>query len=68
MTSWADWVMRTIGCTPALSPGFSFQSVVVFGMRTDAYEVTDTGMMRTYDGLTKKEPWRMCFSSAASTH
>ena len=48
LTSWADCVMRTIGCTPALSPGVSFQSVVVFGMRTDAYEVTDTGMLRTY--------------------
>lgn len=28
--------------------GVSFPSVVVFGMRTDAYEVTDTGMVRTY--------------------
>jgi len=28
--------------------GVSFQSVVVFGMRTDAYEVTDTGILRTY--------------------
>lgn len=31
-----------------IKSGVSFQSVVVFGMRTDAYEVTDTGMMRTY--------------------
>lgn len=31
-----------------IKSGVSFQSVVVFGMRTDAYEVTDTGMLRTY--------------------
>jgi hypothetical protein len=31
-----------------IQSGVSFQSVVVFGMRTDAYEVTDTGMVRTY--------------------
>lgn len=28
--------------------GVSFWSVVVFGMRADAYEVTDIGIMRTY--------------------
>jgi hypothetical protein len=31
-----------------IQSGVSFPSVVVFGMRTDAYEVTDTGMVRTY--------------------
>lgn len=31
-----------------IQAGVSFRSVVVFGMRTDAYEVTDTGMLRTY--------------------
>lgn len=31
-----------------ISAGVPFQSVVVFGMSVDAYEVTDTGMMRTY--------------------
>ena len=31
-----------------IQAGVSFPSVVVFGMRTDAYEVTDTGMVRTY--------------------
>lgn len=31
-----------------IQSGVSFHSVVVFGMRTDAYEVTDTGMLRTY--------------------
>jgi hypothetical protein len=37
-----------------IQSGVMFQSVVVFGMRTDAYEVTDTGMVRTYaDRLDK---------------
>lgn len=31
-----------------IQSGVSFQSVVVFGMRPDAYEVTDIGMTRTY--------------------
>jgi hypothetical protein len=31
-----------------IQSGVTFQSVVVFGMRPDAYEVTDTGMVRTY--------------------
>jgi len=34
--------------TACVQSGVSFQSVVVFGLRTDAYEVTDTGMVRTY--------------------
>jgi hypothetical protein len=31
-----------------IQSGVTFPSVVVFGMRPDAYEVTDTGMLRTY--------------------
>lgn len=31
-----------------IKSGVSFHSVVVFGMRVDSYEVTDTGMIRTY--------------------
>lgn len=31
-----------------IQSGAVFPSVVVFGMRTDAYEVTDTGIMRSY--------------------
>jgi hypothetical protein len=31
-----------------IQSGVTFQSVVVLGMRPDAYEVTDTGMVRTY--------------------
>ena len=31
-----------------IQSGVSFHSVVVFGMPTDAYEVTDTGMKRSY--------------------
>jgi len=31
-----------------IQSGVTFQSLVVLGMRPDAYEVTDTGMQRTY--------------------
>ena len=31
-----------------IQSGVTFRSVVVLGMREDAYEVTDTGMVRTY--------------------
>jgi hypothetical protein len=31
-----------------IKSGVTIQSVVVFGMRTDAYEVIDTGLLRTY--------------------
>lgn len=34
--------------TACVNSGISFDSVVVLGMRTDAYEVTDTGINRTY--------------------
>jgi hypothetical protein len=34
--------------TACVQSGVSFESVVVLGMQTDAYEVTDTGIMRTY--------------------
>lgn len=34
--------------TACIQSGISFRSVVVFGMPTDAYEVTDTGIIRTY--------------------
>lgn len=36
---------RLSACVQA---GVSFESVVVMGLRADAYEVTDIGMMRTY--------------------
>jgi len=45
---------RLAACVQAKVP---FQSVVVFGMRPDAYEVTDTGMLRTYsDRLNENRP------------
>lgn len=34
--------------TACVQSGVSFRSVVVLGMRADAYEVTDTGIVRTY--------------------
>lgn len=39
-----------------IKAGVAFDSVVVFGMRTDAYEVIDTGVVRTYADRLNESP------------